>query len=131
VKFDVRHGGVAGRLVATSIVTAGVLALGAVAWAPGRPRLALGVLGGGVLAAVMIWALGGVVQALGDGMGEGDTGRVSRGFVLVKFFTRHAILAAAAYVMMVRLHLDPVGMLVGVSSVVVAVLFEATHRADA
>jgi hypothetical protein len=43
---------------------------------------------------------------------------------LVKFFTRHAILALAAYVMMVRLHLDPVGLLAGVSSLAVAAAVE-------
>ena len=59
---------------------------------------------------------------------NGEIRPVSRGFPLVKFFTRHAILAFVAYVMMVRLHLDPVGMLVGVSSVVVAAVIEARRR---
>jgi hypothetical protein len=46
----------------------------------------------------------------------------------VKFFTRHAILAVAAYVMMVRLHLDPVGMFIGVTSVVVAAAVAAARQ---
>jgi len=44
---------------------------------------------------------------------------------LVKFFTRHAIVALAAYGMMVRLHLDPIGLLAGVSSLGIALGFEA------
>jgi hypothetical protein len=46
------------------------------------------------------------------------------GFQLVKIFTRHGMLALAAYGMMVRLHLDPVGLLAGVSSLGVAVAVE-------
>jgi hypothetical protein len=93
----------------------------ALVWAPGRPRLALGVIGGGVLAAVGFWGLLGVWPAARNGENAPDF----RGFSLVKFFTRYVILTAVAYVMMVRLHLDPVGMLVGVSSVVVAAIIEA------
>ena len=55
----------------------------------------------------------------------GETGRISTVFLLVKFFTRHAIVAVAAYGMMVRLHLDPMGLLAGVSSLGVAVGVEA------
>ena len=51
----------------------------------------------------------------------GETGAKPAGFPLVKFFTRHAILALAAYGMMVRLHFDPLGLLVGVSSLGIAV----------
>ena len=55
---------------------------------------------------------------------EKKRGRKRAGFHLVKIFTRHAMLALAAYVMMVRLHLDPVGLLVGVSSLGIAVAVE-------
>ncbi len=96
-------------------------------WAPDRPLVALGVLGGGVLAVVAIWALAGVAHSVGGGAETGEISRVSWIWHLVKFFTRHAILAVAAYVMMVRLHLDPVGMLVGVTSVVVAAALEAAR----
>ena len=44
---------------------------------------------------------------------------------LVKFFTRYAILAAGAYVIMARLRLPPVAVIAGASSVVIAVMFEA------
>jgi hypothetical protein len=43
----------------------------------------------------------------------------------VKFFTRHGIVALAAYGMMVRLHVDPLGVLLGVTSLGIAVGVEA------
>ena len=105
------------------------LAMAAVALAgwPDRPRLSLGVLGGGLLAGLALWALAGVVNALGQPGENGEIRPVSRAFSLVKFFTRHGIVALVAYVMMVRLHLDPVGMLVGVTSVVTAAAIEAVR----
>jgi hypothetical protein len=91
----------------------------AVAFAAWQRNVAgpLGVLGGGVLIGLSFWAIRGSVDALMGGK--------SRGFALVKFFTRHGILALAAYGMMVRLHLDPVGLLAGVSSLGVGVAGEA------
>jgi hypothetical protein len=85
----------------------------------------LGVLGGGLLIGVSFWAIRGTVDAMIALRSGGETGRISTAFVLVKFFTRHAIVALAAYGMMVRLHLDPVGLLAGVSSLGVAVGVEA------
>ena len=87
-------------------------------------RIAGGVLGGGVLVALSAWAIRGAVDGF---LGTGG-GRPSPAVVLVKFFTRHAILALAAYGMMVRLHLDPVGMLAGVSSLAIASGVTALQR---
>ena len=104
------------------------LAVCTLLWQPGRPQLALGVLGGGVLTGLSFWAIAGLVnQATGTGE-TGEIRRVSRSLALVKFFTRHVILALTAYGMMVRLHLDPVGMIVGVTSAVLAAAFEARRR---
>ena len=52
---------------------------------------------------------------------------------LVKFFTRYAILAAVAYVIMARLGLPPVAVIAGASSAVVAITVEALpgRRRDA
>lgn len=87
---------------------------------------ALGVLGGGLLIGLSFWAIRGAVDALiALRTGPGETGGKSAGFSLVKFFTRHGILALAAYGMMVRLHLDPVALLAGVSSLGVAAAVEA------
>ena len=90
-------------------------------------------LGGGLLIGLSFWAIRGTVDALmrrrlsavARSREGGETGRISTVFLLVKFFTRHAIVALAAYGMMVRLHLDPVGLLAGVSSLGVAVGVEA------
>ena len=96
----------------------------------------LGVLGGGLLIGISFWAIRGSVDTLigarasgprpvGEGAREGETGRKSTAFTLVKFFTRHAIVALAAYGMMVRLRLDAMGLLAGVSSLGVGVAVEA------
>jgi len=85
----------------------------------------LGVVGGGALIGLSFWAIRGTVDTLIGLRSGGETGRISTGFALVKFFTRHAIVALAAYGMMVRLHLDPLGLLAGVSSLGVAVGVEA------
>ena len=85
----------------------------------------LGVLGGGLLIGLSFWAIRGTVDTLIVLRSGGETRRISSRFALVKFFTRHGILALAAYGMMVRLHLDPVGLLAGVSSLGVAVAIEA------
>ena len=84
-----------------------------------------GVLGGGLLIGLSFWAIRGTVDTLILLRSSGETGRKTTGFTLVKFFTRHGIVALAAYGMMVRLHLDPVGLLAGVSSLGVAVGVEA------
>ena len=88
-----------------------------------------GVLGGGLLIGLSLWAIRGTVDTLiahrtGRPRHGGGAGN-STAFALVKFFTRHAIVALAAYGMMVRLHLDPMGLLAGVSSLGVAVGVEA------
>jgi hypothetical protein len=95
---------------------------------------AVAVVGGGVLIGISFWAIRGGVDDLvlrnslprrsAEGTKAGETGPKSTGFSLVKFFTRHAIVALAAYGMMVRLHLDPIGLLAGVSSLGVAVAVE-------
>ena len=82
-------------------------------WPTGGIAAAGAVLGGGILAAISYLALKGIV----DLAGSGTKTRISP---LVKFFTRNAILAFAAYVMLARLRLHPVGVIVGATSIVVA-----------
>lgn len=112
---------------ATALVCVGLAAL-AFLWRPDRPELPLGVLGGGVLAGLSYWALSSLVNQVTERSETGEIRRVSWVLALVKFFTRHVILAVTAYGMMIRLHLDPVGMLVGVTSAVFAAAFEARRR---
>lgn len=86
-----------------------------------------GVLGGGLLVGLSFWAIWGSVDAFVGLRSGGETGRKPARFHLVKFFTRHGMLALAAYGMMVRLQLDPVAMLLGVTSLGVAVAVEAVR----
>ena len=83
-------------------------------------RAGLGVLGGGLLAAVSYRGL----KAAVFGLGSGRHGHVG---ALVKFFTRHAILALAAYAMLARLRLPAWAIAAGASSLVVAVAIVAAR----
>lgn len=112
------------RIVRNTAVSCVVIAAIAAAWSRGF-RAPLGVLGGGLLIGLSYWAIRGTVDALiALRSGVDETPAKAPRFQLVKFFTRHGMLALAAYVMMVRLHLDPVGLLAGVSSLAVAVAVE-------
>jgi hypothetical protein len=109
------------RIGAGTAVVCGVLALAAWGIWPRDGAVAAGVVGGGALVGLSAWAIHGGVEGLFGGGGRPR-------WVLVKIFTRHAILALAAYGMIVRLHLDPVGMLAGVTALVVAAGVEAARR---
>jgi hypothetical protein len=86
------------------------------------------VIGGGVLISISYWAIRASVDAAIRPRSSGESPSPSARSQLVKLFTRHAIVAAAAYVMMVRLHLDALGLLAGVSSVVMAVAVEVLRE---
>jgi hypothetical protein len=117
----------------TLLVGAAATAAAFLLW-PGRPQRALGVVAGVLLVAVAYFGIRAGVNAVmpaGSGAAlatdeefQGETAaadrrrRASRGFV--KFFTRHAILAAGAYVMIARFELHPVAMLAGVTTPAVA-----------
>lgn len=88
------------------------LALAALIVPGGGPMMAASVFGGAALSAISYRAIKRAVTALGSGG--------NHAFALVKFFTRHGILAVAAYVMLARLRLHPVGVIVGASSLVLA-----------
>ena len=94
-------------MIACACCAAAALAIG-----DEGPRASLGVLGGGLLAGVSYRAIKGAADAVAAPGG--------RPAALVKFVTRHAILAVAAYVMLVRFRLHPIGILVGASSLVLA-----------
>lgn len=110
------------RLERNALVVLGVMVVGAFIARPGDLSVALGVLGGGGVSALSYLAIRSGVQS---GLGPAEAGVRRR--ALVKYFTRHAILALAAYGMMARLHLDPLGMLLGVSVPVVAAAVEAVR----
>ena len=123
------------RIARRTAVACVVIAVVAAIWARNFAA-PFGVLGGGLLIGLSFWAVRGTVDTLisrapslptpeTEGAKAGESGRNSAGFALVKFFTRHVIVAVAAYVMMVRLHLEPLGLLAGVSSLGVAVAIES------
>jgi hypothetical protein len=97
----------------------------ALAWgiARGNVQAPIGVFGGGALVWISYRGIKGGVDALTEARTAGTGVRTAIG--LVKFFTRYAILAIAAYVIMARLRLPPLAVFAGASSVVVAVAVEA------
>jgi hypothetical protein len=126
------------RLRRDTLMVGVALAAAALAFWPGDPRRAAGVLGGLTLMALSYTGVRAGVDALVASAaaesepragapaaedvakipGDLPQPRPSRGFV--KFFTRHAILALGAYVMIARFEFHPVAMLVGVTAPAVA-----------
>ncbi|MGD9906717.1 MAG: hypothetical protein AB7U83_24890 [Vicinamibacterales bacterium] len=117
-----------GRLRRDTVVCGLVLAAGAALVWPAHPGRAAGILGGLALVALSYAGIrAGVDAALTAATGAGSTGDATAtpsrpappaGFV--KFFTRHAMLAVGAYVMIARFELHPVAMLAGVTTPAVA-----------
>lgn len=109
------------------------LAMAVVAAVAGRFDVALGVAGGTLLAATGYAAIKDAVTVLArsaaGATGEIERRRVggNRAWMMVRFVGRYALLALAAYVMLVRLHVHPVGLLLGVSAPVVAAAVEAAR----
>jgi hypothetical protein len=95
-----------------AVIACGCCAVAALGLGTEGPRASLGVRGGGLLAAISYRSIKGAVDAA--------AAPERRPAALVKFVTRHAILAVAAYVMLVRFRLHPIGILVGASSLVLA-----------
>src|SRR5690348_16907274 len=82
--------------------------MAALAWgiARGRVDAPAGVFGGGALVWISYRGIKGGIDAI-VGAGRGEGGGVSVAIGLVKFFTRYAILAVAAYVIMARFRMPP------------------------
>jgi hypothetical protein len=121
------------RIERDGMIACAVMAAAAWAVARGAVEAPLGVLGGGALALISYRGIKGGIDAVADvGLpAEARSAKVGgwtarrRALGLVKFFTRYAILAVAAYVIMARLRLSPVAVVAGASSVVVAAAVEA------
>jgi hypothetical protein len=113
-----------------------------------QPDVALGVLGGGALTAGSYWAIRASVTGLlalipskvaagaplsadspeNSGEPQADSAaswRPNPVKDLLRVVSRYALLALAAYVMIARLRLSPVGLLIGASSLFVATTLEA------
>jgi hypothetical protein len=117
------------RIERSSLIACAVLAV-AGGIITRRADVPLGVLGGGALVAISYRGIKAGISAgfaaneasVGAGGAEGSR-PVAIG--LVKFFTRYAILAIAAYVIMARLRLPPLAVFAGASSFVIAMMVEA------
>jgi hypothetical protein len=106
-----------------------VVALSAVGGtAIGGWRMGAGVLGGGLLLAISYRALRRAVDAIGP-PAPGQEGRptVSPWRLAFGLAVRYALLLGAGYVIIARLHLHPLGVLVGVSAAIVAAMIEAVR----
>ena len=108
------------------------VAMAAAAWLLTRGVNApAAVLGGGLLVGVSYRTLKGAVTRLADlampGSDRAPGAAARAGWTLAKVMLRYALLALLAYVMIARLRLHPIGLLVGVTSVVAAAFFEAVR----
>lgn len=114
------------------MLACGLMAVAALVWRRGDPYVALAVAAGGLLAWTSYRGIKGGIDAGLAGAGISASGAGwTRGGALVKFFTRYAIVALAAYIGMVRLRLHPVGLVLGASSFVVAAIVEAIRSVRA
>jgi hypothetical protein len=101
-------------VIISAVLTAAALVLGGL-------NAAVGVLGGASLTLMSFLLLKRGTERLVDP----DAPPVSKGRAAVFVLLRYALLAFAAYVMIARLRLHPLGLLVGASSIVTAVAAEA------
>ena len=116
------------RVERTALVVCVVMAGAALIVARGRPHVAAGVVGGGLLAAVSYRAIKSGVTGLMSVVpaeGPASKNRSNPSRILARLVLRYALLALLAYVMIARLRLHPLGLLAGASSVVAAVSVEA------
>jgi hypothetical protein len=113
------------RLRRNTFIACGVIAVLALVADPRRPAAALGVLGGGVLVAISYFAVAFTIEAFMPVGQEPSRKRPKRAWAALLFAGHYALLAFAAYVMIGRLRLHPIGLVGGVTSFVVAVALEA------
>ncbi len=112
------------RLMLWTCAFACALAMPGWLW-PAGWRWVGGVLGGAALLGGAAWVIRDLVEGLAGRAGGPEGPGPSVSGLLVKCFTRHAMLGLAAYGMMVRLQFDPVALVVGVTTPVAAVAAEA------
>lgn len=128
------------RLERRALVFCAAAAVVALLVPGGGPDVALGIAGGGALIGISYWAIrssiDGLLALMGPGASpapEGEqgpgtprgSGRGGAARHVIRFTTRYLVLGVLAYLMLVRFRLHPIGLIVGVSSIVVAATVEA------
>ncbi|HUR20677.1 MAG TPA: hypothetical protein VMZ90_07705, partial [Vicinamibacterales bacterium] len=109
-----------------------VCAVGAFLWPSGGANAAAGVLGGALIAGISYFGIrrgvDGMTAALSAGASARDGERGAARSILIRALMilvgRYALLALIAYVMISRLRLSPLGLLLGVSVIPLAVTIE-------
>jgi hypothetical protein len=130
------------RVQRNALLWCAAATVAAVAWRPGDPAPAAGVVGGGLIGLISLFAIRGSIDAVlavavprpaadaSADAGAADAGpapaRAGSGIAL-KLAGRYGLLALAAYVMIARLRLHPVGLLIGASSLVAGASLEAVR----
>jgi hypothetical protein len=117
------------RVEQTATICCAVMAAAALLIAKGSPGPALAVLAGGLLIGLSYWSIKAGVSNLTAAVAAGapERARAPRGRIALQLAGRYALLGFAAYVMIVRLRLHPLGLLAGASSIVAAVTVEAVR----
>jgi hypothetical protein len=117
------------RVERTAIWCCGAMAIAALAIARGSIGPATAVLAGGLLIGLSYWSIKSGLSNLFSSAGLAGAPRapVSRARIALQLAGRYALLGFAAYVMIVRLRLHPLGLLAGASSIVAAVTVEAVR----
>jgi hypothetical protein len=112
-----------------AILVAVVLAVAALVWprtgTTTGPMRAVAVLGGALLSGISYFGIRRGVDGLTAAMSGGASVRAGLVRTLTMLVGRYALLALIAYVMISRLRLSPLGVLVGVSVIPLAVAIEA------
>jgi len=116
------------RIGRTALFVCVLLTFAALLVSPSPVRSALAVLGGGLIVGASYRTIQSSVTALVDRIANPNAPldeRPSMRLVVMKLTGRYALLGFAAYVMIARLRLPPLGLIAGASSVMAAAALEA------
>jgi len=118
------------RIGRTALLVCGLMAFVALLVSRTPVMSALAVLGGGLIVGASYRTIQSSVTALVERIANPNVPpdkRPSMRGVVMKLTARYALLGFAAYVMIARLRLPPLGLLAGASSIVTAVAVEAVR----
>jgi|GEM_PF-680776 len=114
------------NLFRTLIIASGILLIGLIfgGWLFGSRRMAVGIACGGLLAlGNTFWLKQCIVRAM-----RLDPRRAVR-FAVIRYLLRLALLAGVLYLLIVRIGIDIVGLIVGLSVLVLVIIGSSLYRA--